>query len=286
LYGYYLPNCDQIASDIFVRATTSKEITMSDIITLGHMDEIATVTLNRPEKLNALNKALWRAVAETMGQVAIDESVRCVVIRGAGERAFSPGADITEFETERSTVDQARAYGGLMHSAMAAIRDCPQPTIAMIQGICVGGGLELACMCDLRICSESSRFGVPINRIGVIMAYPEIAALIDLVGRATALEILLEGRVFGADEAKEKRLVTRVVADDQLAKEVYATARRIADGAPHSNRLHKQFARRLLDPTPLSAEEQEEGFSNVSYEDYREGYQAFVEKRKPNFKGR
>jgi enoyl-CoA hydratase len=99
---------------------------------------------------------------------------------------------------------------------MGNIADCRHPTIAMIKGICVGGGLELAVMCDLRICGESSRFGVPINRLGVIMAYPEITALIDLVGRATALEILLEGRVFGAAEAKEKRLVTRVVADGKV----------------------------------------------------------------------
>jgi enoyl-CoA hydratase/carnithine racemase len=141
-------------------------------------------------------------------------------------------------------------------------------------------------MCDLRICGESSRFGVPINRIGVIMAYPEIEALIDLVGRATALEILLEGRVFGAQEAKEKRLVNRVVPDDKVVEEAYATAQRIADGAPHSNRLHKKFARRLVHPVPLTEEEFEEGFSNVSYEDYREGYQAFIEKRKPVFKGR
>src|SRR4051794_2871185 len=205
---------------------------MSDIILFERTDDIATVILNRPDKLNALNKDLWGLVGATMNELAADPSLHCIVIRGAGERAFSPGADITEFETERSTVDQARAYGGLMHKAMASIRDCPQPTIALIQGICVGGGLELACMCDLRICGESSRFGVPINRIGVIMAYPEIEALIDLVGRATALEILLEARVFGSQEAKEKRLVTRVVPDAQVVEETYATARRIADGAP------------------------------------------------------
>lgn len=126
-------------------------------------------------------------------------------------------------------------------------------------------------MCDLRICSESSRFGVPINRIGVIMAYPEIEALIDLVGRATTLEILLEGRAFSAQEAKEKNLVTRVVPDDELEKNVYESARRIADGAPHSNRLHKKFARRLLDLRPLTADE-DEGFASASFDDYQEGY--------------
>lgn len=259
---------------------------MSDLILLDRADDIATVTLNRPDKLNALNKALWSEVGTVMGELSADDSLRCIVIRGAGERAFSPGADITEFETERSNLEQARAYGGLMHRAMASIRTCRHPTIALIQGICVGGGLELACMCDLRICGESSRFGVPVNRIGVIMAYPEIEALIDLVGRATALEILLEGRVFGAQEAKDKGLVTRVVPDNQVVEESYATARRIADGAPHANRLHKKFARRLLNPQPLTPEESDEGFASATYEDYREGYQAFVEKRKPNFKGR
>src|SRR5690606_29616373 len=109
-----------------------------------------------------------------------------------------------------------------------------------------------ASTCDLRICGESSRFGVPINRIGVIMAYPEISAFIDLVGRATALEILLEGRIFGAQEAKEKGLVTRVVPDEEVEAETYAAARRIAGGAPLVNRWHKKFARRLLDPRPLT----------------------------------
>jgi enoyl-CoA hydratase/carnithine racemase len=173
-----------------------------------------------------------------------------------------------------------------MHIAMGAIRDCLHPTIAMIKGVCVGGGLELASTCDLRICGESSRFGVPINRIGVIMAYPEISAFIDLVGRATALEILLEGRVFGAQEAKEKGLVTRVVPDEDVEAETYATARRIAEAAPLANRWHKKFARRLLDPRPLTPEEFDEGFASAGTEDYREGYHSFLEKRKPVFKGR
>ena len=241
---------------------------MSDIVLVEYQGDVATVILNRPEKLNALNQALWAEVETVMKALSANEALRCIVIRGAGNRAFSPGADIKAFETERSNLEQARAYGAQMQATMTAIRDCQHPTIALIQGVCVGGGLELACGCDLRICGESSRFGVPVNRIAVIMAYPEIAALIDLVGRATALEILLEGRVFGAQEAKEKGLVTRVVPDDQLETETYATAQRIAAGSPLSNRWHKKFAQRLLDPTPLTPEELDEGFASAATEDY------------------
>lgn len=258
---------------------------MSELVLVRRDGDIATVILNRPDKLNALSKALWRAVGDAIAALDPEDGVRCVVLRGAGEKAFSPGADISEFARERSNLEQARAYGKVMHAAMARVAACRHPTIAMIRGVCVGGGLELATMCDLRICGQSSRFGVPINRLGVIMAYPEIAALIDLVGRSSALEILLEGRVFGAEEAKEKGLVTRVVPDAEIEAETYAAARRIADGAPLSNRYHKKFARRLLDPRPLTPDEFDEGFATAATEDYQEGYRAFAEKRKPSFRG-
>lgn len=259
---------------------------MGELVTVGRDGGIATVTLNRPDKLNALNKAMWRDVGEAFRALSHDGAVRCVVLTSAGGKAFSPGADIAEFSTERADVAQATIYGGLMHEAMGAIGDCPHPTLAVIHGICVGGGLELVAMCDLRICGASSRFGVPINRIGVVMAYPEMAALIGLVGRATTLEILFEGRVFDAREALQKGLVNRVVADDQVAAEGAAAARRIADGAPLVNRWHKKFARRLADPAPLSAQERAEGFAAFGTEDYREGVRAFLVKEKPRFRGR
>ena len=259
---------------------------MTDQILVQRDGTIATVTLNRPEKLNAMTKPMWRRLGEVMGELSADDQVRCIVVTGAGMKSFSPGNDISEFETERSNVEQARAYGKILHRTLDTIRACRHPTVAMIRGICVGGGLEIAGLCDLRICGESSRFGIPINRLGLVMAYPEIEVLIGLVGRSTALEILLEGRVFGADEAKEMGLVSRVVADADVETEALAAARRIADGAPLVARWHKKFARRLAEPAPLTAEELDEGYACYGTEDFQTGVKAFLAKTKPGFKGR
>jgi enoyl-CoA hydratase/carnithine racemase len=209
-----------------------------------------------------------------------------VVIRGAGTKAFAPGNDISEFATERSNVEQARAYGEDMRRTIAAMDLCRHPIVAQIHGVCVGGGLEIAGLADIRICGESSRFGVPIKNLGLVMAYSEIASLILLAGEAVALEILLEGRVFLAKEAYEKGLVTRVVADDQVEKEARETAQRIAEGAPLVARWHKKFARRLRDPKALSPAEYDEGFACFGTEDFQIGYKAFLAKQKPDFKGK
>ena len=259
---------------------------MSGSVTLERDGAIATVTLVNPGRLNAMSRPMWEAVGTHMRTLSADDSVRCVIVRGAGEKAFAAGADIAEFETERANVGQARNYGIAIQRTMDAVQDCRHPTVAMIHGVCVGGGLELASLCDIRICGESSRFGVPVKNLGLVMAYGELKGLIGLVGRSVALEIVFEGRVFGAQEAKEKRLVSRVVADDQVTTEALATAQRIADGAPLVARWHKKFARRLADARPLTSEEYDESFACFGTEDFQTGYRAFLAKEKPSFNGR
>lgn len=258
---------------------------MGDTVLVKRDGEVATVTLNRPEKLNALDLATWRRVADVMWELGAEEDMRCVVLTGAGT-AFAAGADISAFATERDTVEKARAYGEAEHGAVMAVAECRHPTLAMIRGACVGGGLEIASACDLRICGESSRFGIPINRLGLTMAYGELGFFLGLVGRGTALEVLLEGSVFGAQRASEMGLVNRVVPDDALEDEAYAAAARIASGAPLVNRWHKKFVRRLSTGVPLTPEEVDEGYAAFGTEDYDIGYRAFLAKETPRFKGR
>ena len=259
---------------------------MADSVLVARDGIIATVTLNNPERLNALNKTMWARLGGVMRELSTEDSLRCVVLRGAGEKAFAAGADIAEFAKERADARQARDYGNLIHETMQSVARCRHPTVAMIHGACVGGGLEIAAMCDMRVCGESSRFGIPINRLGLTMAYGELQGLLALVGRAVTLEILLEGRVFDAQEALAKRLVNRVVPDAKVGEEAYALARRIAEGAPLVARWHKQFIERLSVSAQLTEQEWNEGFACFDTEDYRIGIKAFLDKAKPAFKGK
>jgi enoyl-CoA hydratase/carnithine racemase len=259
---------------------------MTDPVLVRREAAIATVVLNRPEKLNAISKAMWHLLGDVLERLSQENDLRCIVLRGAGGKAFSPGNDISEFEDERSTPALAKEYGVEINRTLGLLKSCRHPTLALIEGICVGGGLELAALCDLRICGVSSRFGVPINRLGLVMAYPEVAGLLELVGKAATLQLLLEGRILTAQEAKDIGLVTRIVEDREVEGEAMATARRIAEGAPLVARWHKNFIRRLADPRPLDDAELDEGYACYGTEDFQIGYRAFLEKRKPDFKGR
>jgi enoyl-CoA hydratase/carnithine racemase len=247
---------------------------------------IATVTLNRPAKLNALTVDAWRLLGETFTRLSEDDDLRCIILRGAGEKAFSPGNDISEFETSRSNSAQARRYGAIMRGTIEAIGQCRHPIVAQIHGICVGGGMEIASLADVRICGKGARFGAPIKNLGLVMSYSEMAPLVRLVGPDAALAMLLEGTIFGAEEALRLGVVTRVVDDEQVAAEAHATAQRIAAGAPLVARWHKKFVRRLASGAPLSDAERDEAYECFDTEDFRTGYRAFLAKQTPIFSGR
>jgi enoyl-CoA hydratase len=246
---------------------------------------IATVTLSNPDKLNALDVSMWYSLATVFAQLSADTSLRCVILRGDGGN-FAAGADIKEFPSARGTVDKGIDYHTrIIGNVLEAISGCLHPTVAAIEGVCVGGGLELACACDIRIASPGSRFGIPVSRLGFPLAPGELQGLLQLVGKATALEIMLEGRIFDAAEAKDKRLIHRIAGD--VHGEALATARRISAGAPLAARTNKQLVRRMAPiPDVLTEDELRAAFSFLSSDDYREGVQSFLEKRKPVFNGK
>lgn len=260
---------------------------MSGKITLQRDEHVVTLVIDNESKRNAISQRMWVELADHLHTLTQDTSLRCIVLRGAGTQAFGSGADIDEFEELRSTKEKGIAFGKQAHKAMQALRENAVPTLAAIRGACVGGGLEIAACCDLRIASADARFGIPIARLGGVLAYPEMQALLGAVSPQVALELLLEGRLLDANEAYVKGLVTRVVPTDDWDAEIATSVERIAGLAPLSSRWHKQFIRRLqAQAEPLSPAEVEEGYACFDTQDFVEGYRAFLEKRRAVFQGK
>ncbi|HJR20733.1 MAG TPA: enoyl-CoA hydratase-related protein [Dongiaceae bacterium] len=246
-------------------------------------DTLATVRLNRPDKRNALTLGMWRELEQAFELLEQEERLRCIVVRGAGGN-FAAGADLAEFPALRATADQAEAYGKQMIAALTAIRDCRHPTIAAIEGLCVGGGLEIALMCDLRLATADSRFGIPIQKVGVAMPYPELAILTQMLGRPTMLALLLEAQLHDAAWAERHGLLTQIATD--LEAELSATTARVLGGSPVSHRHHKHYTQRALDLLQaLDAGDVRHAYGAVETADYREGITAFIERRTPKFQG-
>ncbi|MGS1010362.1 enoyl-CoA hydratase/isomerase family protein [Achromobacter anxifer] len=254
-------------------------------VLLEREGDLARVTLSHPGRLNAITVGMWHELRDVFGRIAQDDAVRCVIVRGEGGN-FAAGADIREFPAQRGDMAGVQRYHReVLAPALQAVALCPHPVVAQIEGVCVGGGLEIASQCDLRIAGESARFGVPINRLGFPMAPDEMSGLLALVGRAATLAILLEGRVFGAAEARELGLLTRIVADDQVADAARRSAERIAAGAPLAARINKRLSRRLAAGGALTEDEYQDYFSYADSRDHQEGVRAFLAGVDPSFSG-
>ncbi|MEM7707300.1 MAG: enoyl-CoA hydratase-related protein [Pseudomonadota bacterium] len=247
---------------------------------------ITRIILSNPGKLNAMTRDMWVSFGDLWLELNEDDSVRCIVVTGDGTRGFCPGNDISEFDRFRSDAAKARVLSEVMNRGRNAMLACPHPIVGQIHGACVGGGLEIAAMCDMRICSSASRFGAPLNRLGLTMAYEEMLPIWRITNRATMFEFLVEGRIIEADDALRRGLVNRVVPPERLAEEVAVCAQAISEGPPRVHRWHKKFFNRLTFDPALTQADIDEHYLSFETEDYRIGYRSFLDKTKPEFTGR
>lgn len=255
-------------------------------LSVSRQDTIAIVTFNRPERRNAFDLPMWRALHRIMDDLSADDGLRCIVLRGAGEKAFCAGADIGAFEHERGTQEREAEYARVLDESMQSIRLCQHPVVAMIMGHCLGGGAGIATMCDFRVGGEGIRMGITARNLGVWYPYAEIDPIITLAGTGVASEMLIEGRIFSGREAYEKGLLSRVVPDDQVEAEAMALAGRIAAGAPLSARYHKAALRKLRGPLPVTRQQEAATSDFTLTEDFRNACRSFLAKERPVFHGR
>ncbi len=257
-------------------------------LVLEHDGSIAWITVNRPAAHNALNRAVWRGLAEALNGLGEDDSTRVIAIRGAGERAFISGADISEFDDVRGDADAARAYDELSEAAWRALEQVRKPVIAMVNGLCYGGGVSIAASCDLRFAAASARFAIPALRLGLSYPLAAVERLVRVTSAASAADLLLTGRAVDAEEALRIGLVHRVVADADLESAVRETAAQMASGAPLTLEAHKLAIREALEARSERDREALEAALRRCFdsEDYREGVRAFLEKRPARFRGR
>lgn len=249
---------------------------------------IATLTFNNPARHNAVSLEMWRACADIMNDFSIDPAIRVIIITGAGEKAFTAGADISKFAEERAANNGADAYNEAVEAGFAAVYNCPKPTIAMIRGYCVGGGMGLASCCDIRICAENARFAVPAAKLSVGYDYAGVKRLLDIVGPSFTKEIFYTAHQFNAEEARVMGFANRVVPNDQFETYVRNYATTIAANAPLTIGSIKFIVGEIAkDKAERDMAKCETMVANCfTSRDYEEGRQAFMNKRKPAFTGR
>ncbi|HWB45595.1 MAG TPA: enoyl-CoA hydratase [Hyphomicrobiaceae bacterium] len=263
-------------------------MTTTDKILSRKEGRVGTLVFNNPARHNAVSLDMWEAASAVLAKFAKDDDVRVLVVTGAGGKAFVSGADISKFEDERATQAAVERYNTIAQGFYGGLYEFPKPTIAEIHGYCIGGGLNLAIGCDLRFCTEASRFALPAAKLGLGYGYSGLRRFIDTIGPSHTKDIFFSGRQFGAAEAFHMGIVNRVLPEAELAQFVKDYANTVASNAPLTIAAIKATAIEALKPESerdlkRSADMVARCFAS---EDYEEGRKAFMEKRKPVFKGR
>jgi enoyl-CoA hydratase/carnithine racemase len=252
-------------------------------------DALATITWNRPERRNAITFDMWNQVQRLMVDLKADPQVRVILFRGAGDEAFSAGADINEFATHRNNAAKATLYNAAFDAAMDAAEMVGKPTLCIIKGACVGGGCEFSTACDIRIAADNARFGVPIARLGLPVGFREMRRLVRLIGHAKTMELLLTADIIPATEALQLGLVNHVVPLAEVDAFASAMAHKIAALAPVVHRVHKDIVHMVMEnPGLQNLTPAQRALAVLPFdtEDFQEGWRAFLDKRPPQFRGR
>ncbi len=264
--------------------TLDKLQQQNDKVFMEVKNGIATIYINRPEKRNALSYDMWEALSHYTDVCYKDRNVKVIIFRSTTEKAFSAGADISEFKTKRATVEGVKDYSKVVGDLEEKIAFGPKPSIAMIRGYCVGGGCELAVACDFRFTDSTGKFGITPAKLGIVYNTRATKHLVDLVGPANARDILYTGRIFGADEALQMGLVNRVFTPEELENKTYSYAEMICNNSQISVRGAKKIINFVLEGGTEDNEEIEKLIQDsVMSDDYKEGVRAFLSKRKPDF---
>jgi enoyl-CoA hydratase/carnithine racemase len=259
---------------------------MADTVLVERDGHIATVVLNRPERMNALNQETWARLGTVMAELGADDSLRCIVLRGAGDKAFAAGTDISQFRSFR-TPEDALNYEQHIDQVLGAVERCPLPTVAALAGACTGGGAGIAAACDIRIAARDLKFGFPIARtLGNCLSARNLARLSALLGAGRTREIIFTSRLVEAEEALTAGLVTELLADKAAVEARAAELAALLVGqAPLTLRATKEALRRLT-AAAAAVDDKDLIVQCYTSEDFHEGLEAFLGKRKPNWKGR